>query len=592
METVVNQKIKEIESKYIFCKENKDSKDKNIISQVNKNYYEIERIITDKILENTLDLPSKQKLLLKSKDIENFGFGEIIRTIVDSLQFFDERTKDHFIALLKFIFLEESLEELYDEELVFFTAQTLYYLGIFEYCYDFFEIIVKNHKISLVFRVESIKFLYHSENESYTKLVSDELITIISNDSYDSQWKYEIIASYFSKYGIPSKFSNEFLSVKYKESFLYLLQITFFFNENNGIRQRILSASHLLSMKCLTESERTEVIEILFEFAEMLEVDRGMIDEMIVSERSKNPELSDTEQKVLFDKFYNQKEKEVIRIKSDALDVINFYSGIDAAKEKALKLIDKIGEAEKDKLVKNSIEYRAFNVYNNKENVHKFMDKIVKVISGLGFDRKVLEGENYENMVNEITKIAKNYTNDGSKLISYQKGISRIGVDSSSITEHSITMQEFLLFIWKKIKSNKNVTEKKTLEERLVEELIDMGEDSGTCTSGHYSRLLNVLSGFDIVNFTLIDFKLQMIENVSARLMFAIKSISDENTEEKISIGAISEKGSEERKIYEEFINYKLSEIKKDLREEFVDGCLIGESEFEEYFEESKVKWL
>ena len=64
------------------------------------------------------------------------------------------------------------------------------------------------------------------------------------------------------------------------------------------------------------------------------------------------------------------------------------------------------------------------------------------------------------------------------------KAFDRIFLDNSRFDGYKLS--EILLFVWNKIHDNEN------LKERLLEELIDSND---TCSSGYFTRLMNVFSG-------------------------------------------------------------------------------------------------
>ena len=48
------------------------------------------------------------------------------------------------------------------------------------------------------------------------------------------------------------------LVVPYDEEFVFALQVIFFYNDKNGIRERILSGQHMLQMQCVSQEEKKE----------------------------------------------------------------------------------------------------------------------------------------------------------------------------------------------------------------------------------------------------------------------------------------------------------------------------------------------
>jgi hypothetical protein len=158
--------------------------------------------------------------------------------------------------------------------------------------------------------------------------------------------------------------------------------------------------------------------------------------------------------------------------------------------------------------------YKFKTIYNNKQNVHNIqIDNSIKIYLD------TLNNINIQNLniddINNYLLTLKNYTQP--EINAINGSILRIKIDNCKYNNLS------LLNIFYKIYSkviNYNEPQKSTLLFRINEELIDM---FNTCSSGHVSRLVNVLSGFeDTIKISFYD---QIKSNLFARLYKRIQDI-------------------------------------------------------------------
>jgi len=134
--------------------------------------------------------------------------------------------------------------------------------------------------------------------------------------------------------------------------------------------------------------------------------------------------------------------------------------------------------------------------------------------------------------------------------------------------------------VWLRIQQHKD-SERAHLEQRLVEELVDMAD---TCSSGHSGRFINVLSVYD--NTLQISWEDQIKSNIVGRLMARIKAVQDEDLQAKISLGMLEDAEEEDKKAYAEFIKKTLVDLRKELYSEFVSEGYIKKDQFEAAFKE------
>ena len=146
-------------------------------------------------------------------------------------------------------------------------------------------------------------------------------------------------------------------------------------------------------------------------------------------------------------------------------------------------------------------------------------------------------------------------------------------------------IQTLFIKVWQIIKSHEY---KETLTQRLLEELIEM---SGSCSSGHVSRLINVLSGFEIdgkmMNLT-INYKDEMTSVMMTKINKIISQIGESGKpeDEKYQNDILEEMmwttNLELRFTFNKFFRDNIIQIRNDLLQEYVtDQKLMDMETFE-----------
>ena len=147
-----------------------------------------------------------------------------------------------------------------------------------------------------------------------------------------------------------------------------------------------------------------------------------------------------------------------------------------------------------------------------------------------------------------------------------EKSIHRINTDTATF---GIGFTLYILY-----QSLLNLIEKHKqkidLEERLLQELIDM---SGKCSTGHLSRLINVLQGFET------DLKIKVKININDEIYAKIKHIIEKGIIEEENMDELMEDMlSDNKTIYIKFIkkliNTKIEEIIKEYEDVNIDDIL------------------
>lgn len=429
------------------------------------------------------------------------------------------------------------------------TATLLYNQGFLDVCYQAFESIAFDENADYKYRVDACRFLFGSDISENKEIAQECLIEIINNMKIPCEERYLVIAGFISKTGVATYLNRSKIKIPYDESFVYALQMSFFENKNNGVRELILSGQHLMSMD--TSSDPNEKIEI----GNQLLTIAG-----------------------------NQEYEENIR--ADAADVV-LRLGTKEQIEKARHLILELGYSSLGK--NGSILDRVKTIYNNSQNMHdeSIASSMTKFIEKMIEENMNLMRKSYEQTQTEVVQILKEKKNGKDKFLA-KKALHRVSIDTATFTKHKVTMSDIFVTVWSIIKTQKDENIKTTLENRLIEELIEMGD---TCSSGHAGRFVNVLSIVD-PSIT-IGFDTQIIANVAGRVNARIRDISDPDKKASILTGMMPELESNpiDKEIYKLFIDDTLRDIREELYAEFVKEKYIGDAEFQIYFSKAVQQW-
>ena len=429
------------------------------------------------------------------------------------------------------------------------TAVLLYNKSYLEHWVECFASIAQDKKADIRYRADACRYLFATGSEDNKTTAQECLLDIIDLQSEKSETRYSIIASFITRVGITTFFNTTKIKVPYDEKFLYALQDRFFFCDQNDIRSRILSAQHLLSMSCIGDLEKKEIKDVLFK----------------ISESS----------------IYEE------NVKADAADVL-LRLGVKEERLMAAKIIQDIGRAGIN--IKNKdLLARIMTIYNNSQNIHDetissyishFIEKMCK---DMAFHQT--QDDTYKNVVKEVSAMIAEKNLDPKSKFLINRSLHRIELDTATFTTYQVSIATIFSFVWKKIQTFPK--ERIMLCDRLIQELIDMGD---TCSSGHVGRFVNVLSGVD--GDITISFEEQINANVAGRLNAKIRDTKDEKKRTSITNGMLEDADPEDIKIYAEFITDTQKELYKTLYEEFVGENYLSQEEFEKYFERGIKPWL
>jgi hypothetical protein len=249
-------------------------------------------------------------------------------------------------------------------------------------------------------------------------------------------------------------------------------------------------------------------------------------------------------------------------------------------KNKGLECINKLGSL----YVNNKIS----TIYNNSQNVHDesinniIINNLNYLISNT-FVGDLNTGKIYEDIIN--TNYYKNLQDNlKHKVIN---SFQRLILDGAKYEGRS--MLDITLIVYSNILNNnlwliENTTTENTpiqdtqiqLQNRFIQELIDMDD---TCSSGHLSRLINILNGYiNFKNINNIGIIPQLKSNIYARLTRNLKDFSGNNYD-----NIINEMTSNEKPLIDEFLS-RFSPY-EELKNEFTNKY-IQLQEFDKIFNE------
>jgi hypothetical protein len=335
--------------------------------------------------------------------------------------------------------------------------------------------------------------------------------------------------------------------IDYDEKFVCGLQNVFFYNENNGIRERILSGQHMLGMECIDKEEKIQICDILLSLAN--------------------------------DEKYDENER------ADAADVV-LRMGIDDQVSKARECINKLGLAAVD-TSSTSLFSRAKTVYSNSQNVHddKISECVEKAIEKFSKETHI-HLRPFSDVYQEVTDLLRSFELPPKKRFSALKSLNRISIDTATFTQSKITIAEIFIHVWIRI-CRYEEKKREALEKFLIYELIDMGD---TCSSGHAGRLVNVLSTED--SSLRISFESQIIANIAGRINAKIRDLKDDDLKDSLTTGMLSDADKEDRDKLKTFLENMRPDLYKELTVEFVKGGYVSQTEFDKSFEKGFSQWL
>lgn len=519
-----------------YASKNEDEKLKiNIIEKLKE--------ITDEFKLSPSEKINILKKLLKIKEFNSYCL-EAIWKIRDSISHIKGYDLDDIIDFL--VELSKTSDFLPHERIV--STVILYNHGYISKCYDCFKVISSDDSVDYKNRIEAAKFLFASDdddNQEYAQTVIIEIIDL-PNEKLSSEKRYKIITEFLTKSGIRSFLNNSKLRIPYNEEFVYGIQIIFFYNPNNGIREKILSGQHLLQMECVDSLEKLHIENYLLDLS--------------------------------LNKKYEQ------NIRADAADVVLRLSSSNDQKLKAREIIGKIGFEDIREKSDGNLLSTTETLYTNSQNVHEFTDQIDFIVEKLIKENISLGGLKFENIHDVVSNYARSCIKNREDRYLILKSLNRIAIDTATFTKFNSTLGEIFTLVWLRIDHVFTGEVKEEVKKRVLQELIDMGE---TCSSGHISRIINALCVYDDSVSLKISWSQQIISNFVGRLNAKIRDYPDEDVKYSLTVAGTDMVTENDREIYRKFIENSVPLLEKELYEEFVLHNHVSKEEFEKSIKEA-----
>lgn len=482
--------------------------------QLNKISEELEK----KCISQSVGLSEKITFFFKLLEVSKETAKDVLMCWQDSLSYFKDRRLQGYLEMLDLLSQDKripSVERLY-------IATSIHNRGYVSISFEMFKKLSTAKSLDDIHRIEACKYLLSSGENAWKDHVKGVLFDMIRTHSPkkgDSEKRYNFIRTFNTKTGLTTILNSTKLKFPRDKKFIKDLLIEFFNDKENDTDQRIKSGQSLLQLQSTLDSPKIPSDE---EYAKI--------------------SLS------LLSFAKDENEDELIRAK--AADVV-YRLGIIGHRKEALVVIAKLGTDDK-----------VCSVYENKQNTHNknisesvlaFIESVIDEIQ-IG-DMTILQ------VADKIRELVSSSELDSEARSNVKKAINRICMDEAKFTSYDITVSEFLVYIWLKIHTFPN---HKEMYARLLQELSEMPDG---CSSGHISRIVNVIPGA-----IRISWEDQIQANMLGRLGAAMREGSKD----------IDELAPEE---YKEMLKAHLLTIEKDLTIEFVGECHITQEEFQDIFQ-------
>lgn len=451
-------------------------------------------------------------------------------------------------------------------------ATCLYNNNLIEYCYSAFLHIINDISILLQYRIDSARYLIYSEIEENVNIAKKMILGFLELDSYKSIFKYKMIASFLSETGLSTMLNFYNLNVKCDPNWLFELQKVFFWDTRNDYIHRTLSARYMLQRPNNIVDEEYK-IKLCDELINIATNAMATIDDITIRNEEQRLTIDD----IIADETNN--------IRANAVDVL-LENGVNGKyKNEARKIMRILGyENIRGKKVENLFN-KVETLFSNRHNVHdSSIEKSIKDFVTKVTKNYLGEMKTYENVHGEISNVIYKSNLTADQRERAFNGLNRYSIDTATFTDLEISMKDLLIHVWRLINKHSQ-DEIKELHSRLLNELIDM---SGTCSSGHFSRLVNILSGFDFE--VKISWEDQLHGNIVGRMEKRIRNIEDTEFRENVILGMDKDSSDLEKDCYLKFIMDNVNDLKKELYYEFVTQKYIKEDEFEKYFKDGMEK--
>lgn len=328
---------------------------------------------------------------------------------------------------------------------------------------------------------------------------------------------------------------DEAVKYVYNEKLCINLFSLFLYNKNLNVHDRILAAQYLVQSSM---EDRREFFDYIHDMAAGDDLTQGM--------------------------------------KGDCGDFLISW-GDDEARAKGQSIIDSIKFANVPKGLQN--------VYTNRENVHS--DNVTGAVDDYILNRMIPNTDNVppfiiDNTLDEISKFIYKIKPDEA-IYKAIDSFERVQNDMAKYTEHSVKAVDVMCYVWNYIRRIGDKEQRKYKLSMFMQEMVEM---SGTCSSGHISRLVNVVS--DTISVT---FDQQIVSNVQGRIKARMRELDDE-TQGDLVVAMMDDAEPDEKKKLADWVATFREELYDELHEEFVGGGFVTEDAYKTAFENGLIGWI
>jgi len=257
--------------------------------------------------------------------------------------------------------------------------------------------------------------------------------------------------------------------------------------------------------------------------------------------------------------------EQTVNYRAECADILYNYGVEKRYVESATRIIKELGDL--------YTQNKTSTIYTNVQNVHDItINK--NIINTL---RELIQRIKTKRHSGEVLEIIRDkYSHlDKTRMEKIMSSLERIMIDTAKY--EMLNISDILVLVWEYICQSE---QKEELEIRLIQELEDMDQ---TCSTGHLSRILNVLSGYFSESVVQITLKDQLRSNIFARYTKLIKLLPEE-TQDKINSELILNESTQKDTIKTFLLDFNIEET---LYKEFVNESNMDVSEFYETYEKA-----
>jgi hypothetical protein len=391
------------------------------------------------------------------------------------------------------------------------------------------------------------------ETDKYYNETLSLLVNLLTNQSLENEYRYKTLLS------IQRDNSRTYV---YK----YLDDAYFEFIKDNKTytRYRIVGSQYILQHKTISQDVKDEIEKICISFAADNQLDYNL--------RADSADL--------LVRLGSESSKELGR------DIITLLGRNTGGITTVYTDRQNVHDDNIDESVRKFIlDISSVHLKNNSEGKYTTFSDVQQEIEKIVLEEEENKGEKEEENKGEKeeeNKGEKEEENKGRKeksnIDKVRSSLLRIYIDQT-IYDGGQTLQSIFNKVWQIINDHEY---SESLRYRMIEELIDMAD---TCASGHVSRIINVLSGFEINGKTIsldIGWKKQIQSNLLARLNTKIKDIEDEKQQETLLDEMMTSGDIINKPTLNTFFRENLIIIRDEMYREFIE--YITEDIFEEHF--------